>query len=617
MGCGASAASVQSRHLSGVAQPSKPPVNRNDINRMTWDNSITSDEVKPTVQDNFCRVMDRAVHELHMRQRGGPTALDADETEAVLLLSRELDNMRAMLKSKNVTALGAWQLVEKQDEMDRFAQEIYKEILSKSPKTMALFYSVEMSEQAKQLGRMLATAIHVFDKPDVAQQIFTSVGARHRAYGVTMEHYKLMRDAFFEVFPRFVSKSVFEGSREEWVVFWSKLLESVERGSESARGEKYGKIRQDETVKRIQEEFGLISERQKGLDPPKRFVGVMYAKAIELNSSLAVFDALRDIRSSRRVFQSITDVINGLGDMEKMKEYLLELGARHVAYNVTAKHMKMFTEPFIYTCRHFLEDEWNMAMESRFLWVWEFMLKWLSSGMEGNVKSMENTRAPNGVEPFCLLIVDIEGSTQLWARDSHLMRLAVKNYHRIVRFIIALYNAYEVKTVGDSFMIACRDVYVGLQIALSVQMELMRASPITPGFKMLEQTEGGGDPSCWRNDTIRVRVALQHCTDAVAVYDTVYQRYDYYGPSVNCCSHIKGVGCGGQILMSKESLDVLRALPAFHDDPCPIDLRQIKIDTTLEDSRGLDEFITVTDVGPRVLKDLAQPVHLVSITPSA
>ncbi|KAH9599795.1 Globin [Trypanosoma melophagium] len=197
MGCGASAASVQSRHLSGVAQPSKPPVNRNDINRMTWDNSITSDEVKPTVQDNFCRVMDRAVHELHMRQRGGPTALDADETEAVLLLSRELDNMRAMLKSKNVTALGTWQLVEKQDEMDRFAQEIYKEILSKSPKTMALFYGVEMSEQAKQLGRMLATAIHVFDKPDVAQQIFTSVGARHRAYGVTMEHYKLMRDAFF------------------------------------------------------------------------------------------------------------------------------------------------------------------------------------------------------------------------------------------------------------------------------------------------------------------------------------------------------------------------------------------------------------------------------------
>ncbi|KAH9599849.1 Adenylyl cyclase class-3/4/guanylyl cyclase [Trypanosoma melophagium] len=327
----------------------------------------------------------------------------------------------------------------------------------------------------------------------------------------------------------------------------------------------------------------------------------MYAKAIELNSSLAVFDALRDLRSSRRVFQSITDVINGLGDMEKMKEYLLELGARHVAYNVTAKHMKMFTEPFIYTCRHFLEDEWNMAMESRFLWVWEFMLKWLSSGMEGNVKSMENTRAPNGHAAVG------EGFT--------FDEIGGQNYHRIVRFIIALYNAYEVKTVGDSFMIACRDVYVGLQIALSVQMELMRASPITPGFKMLEQTEGGGDPSCWRNDTIRVRVALQHCTDAVAVYDTVYQRYDYYGPSVNCCSHIKGVGCGGQILMSKESLDVLRALPAFHDDPCPIDLRQIKIDTTLEDSRGLDEFITVTDVGPRVLKDLAQPVHLVSITP--
>ncbi|ORC88637.1 adenylate cyclase-like protein, partial [Trypanosoma theileri] len=305
----------------------------------------------------------------------------------------------------------------------------------------------------------------------------------------------------------------------------------------------------------------------------------------------------------------------GLDDEEKMKEYLLELGARHVAYNVTTEQMRMFTEPFIYACRHFLENEWNVAMESRFMWAWEFMLKWLSSGMEGNLKSMENTRAPNGAEPFCLLFVDIEGSTQLWARDAQLMELAVKKYHRILRSIIALYNAYEVKTIGDCLMIACQDVYVGLQIALSAQMELMRAAPITPGFKMLEQTEGGGDPSCWRNDTVRVRVAVQHCTDAVAAYDTVHQRYDYYGPSVNCCSRIESIGCGGQILMSKESLDVLKAMSAFHDNPCPVDLRQIKIETTLEDSKGLDEFITVKDVGPTVLKDISQPVHLVSITP--
>ncbi|ORC88636.1 adenylate cyclase-like protein, partial [Trypanosoma theileri] len=505
MGCGASSVEpqktplVQSRRMTrDDTQLSKVPVSKGDMNRMARNESTTTDDPKPTDQDDFCRIIGRAVHELHMRQRGGPTALDADETEAMLLLSRELDNMRAMLRSKNVTALGTWQLIEKQGDMDRFAQEMYKDMLSKSPRTVALFYGVEMGEQAITFSRMLATAIYLYEKPDVAQQILTSVGARHRAYGVTMEHYKLMRDSFFEVFPRFVSKSVFEGSQNEWMGFWSTLLESVERGSESARGERYGKIHESETVKRLQEEFELICERQKGLEVPKRFVGVMYAKAIDMNSSLAVFDALKDLRSGRRIFQSITDIITGLDDEEKMKEYLLELGARHVAYNVTTEQMRMFTEPFIYACRHFLENEWNVAMESRFMWAWEFMLKWLSSGMEGNLKSMESTRAPNGAEPFCLLFVDIEGSTQLWARDAQLMELAVKKYHRILRSIIALYNAYEVKTIRDCLMIACQDVYVGLQIALSAQMELMRAAPITPGFKMLEQTEGGGDPSCWR-----------------------------------------------------------------------------------------------------------------------
>ena len=55
-----------------------------------------------------------------------------------------------------------------------------------------------------------------------------------------------------------------------------------------------------------------------------------------------------------------------------------------------------------------------------------------------------------------LLFTDIEGSTALWDEDKTTMSAALETHHDVIRKVIDRYSAYEVKTIGDSFMIAVK-----------------------------------------------------------------------------------------------------------------------------------------------------------------
>ncbi|EPY23701.1 adenylate cyclase [Strigomonas culicis] len=343
----------------------------------------------------------------------------------------------------------------------------------------------------------------------------------------------------------------------------------------------------------------------------------MYAKAMEMYGDLSNFDALKDLRAANRVFQSYVDIVSNLGDKARSDEYMLELGARHVAYNVTVENLISFTEPFLYACRYFLEKEWNVAMESRFLEAFRYMVDGITVGMINGMNSMENKRAPSTNTHFCIMFTDIEASTNLWQKNSRAMGVAVKQHHRLIRSLIAEYGAYEVKTVGDSFIITAKEMLVCLKIALAIQLELMRMAPIAPGFEMMDNTEGRGDPSSWDSRTLRVRVGMEYCLDATATYDTIHRRYDYYGPSVNRCARIEAAACGGQILLSRHSFEALKAEPAFHNEKCEGFFRSLIIPSPSKklDDKGIGEFISVTDLGLATLKGIGEAVELLSIVP--
>lgn len=72
-----------------------------------------------------------------------------------------------------------------------------------------------------------------------------------------------------------------------------------------------------------------------------------------------------------------------------------------------------------------------------------------------------------------VVFIDIDYCTELWAGEPETMPPAVAAYYRLIRETIDKYWAYEVKILGDAFMIVCKDAYTALQLARDVQVKLL------------------------------------------------------------------------------------------------------------------------------------------------
>ena len=76
---------------------------------------------------------------------------------------------------------------------------------------------------------------------------------------------------------------------------------------------------------------------------------------------------------------------------------------------------------------------------------------------------------------FTIVFTDIQSSTALWSRAPSAMSGAVEQHHAIMRKALNKNNGYEVKTIGDSFMIAFKDVNDAVRFGIVVQSALFEA----------------------------------------------------------------------------------------------------------------------------------------------
>lgn len=75
-----------------------------------------------------------------------------------------------------------------------------------------------------------------------------------------------------------------------------------------------------------------------------------------------------------------------------------------------------------------------------------------------------------------IVFTDVQGSTKLWEHDPEMMFHALEIHNDIIRIKIKEHNGYEVKTEGDSFMVAFRDSINAVSWCLEVQEELLKAN---------------------------------------------------------------------------------------------------------------------------------------------
>eukprot|EP00658_Telonema_sp_P-2_P076288 TRINITY_DN6652_c0_g2_i15.p1 TRINITY_DN6652_c0_g2~~TRINITY_DN6652_c0_g2_i15.p1 ORF type:complete len:922 (-),score=136.50 TRINITY_DN6652_c0_g2_i15:479-3244(-) len=237
--------------------------------------------------------------------------------------------------------------------------------------------------------------------------------------------------------------------------------------------------------------------------------------------------------------------------------------------------------------------------------------------------------------PFAMAFTDIQSSTALWARAPEAMATSVDHHHAILRHCVKKYEGYEVKTIGDSFMVAFYDADSATRFALGVQAALYDFTKWAPEIDetyvelLLEQQAKVANAQLLAADVEDVTTFLSPSTSAPAnvflpllpnavgldrvTYDSIWKglrvrvgvhfgvgeikrdkvsdRFDYYGTVVNTAARVEGVGHGGQVLLTDE---------AFHSLSADFDTK-VSFD--------------VLDLGPQPLRGLDAPVSLYQLTP--
>ncbi|CCD11796.1 unnamed protein product [Trypanosoma congolense IL3000] len=195
----------------------------------------------------------------------------------------------------------------------------------------------------------------------------------------------------------------------------------------------------------------------------------------------------------------------------------------------------------------------------------------------------DNNNAPKDLmEPVTLIFTDIESSTAQWAAHPELMPDAVAAHHRIIRSLIVRYECYEVKTVGDSFMIACRSPHAAVNLVTDLQQRFLHHDWGTTAFddsyrefeqQRAEEVEGYVpptsrlDPDVYRRlwNGLRVRSGV-HTGLCDIRHDEVTKGYDYYGQTANMAARTESIANGGQVLLTRATYYSLSTAEREHTD---------------------------------------------------
>jgi predicted ATPase/class 3 adenylate cyclase len=163
------------------------------------------------------------------------------------------------------------------------------------------------------------------------------------------------------------------------------------------------------------------------------------------------------------------------------------------------------------------------------------------------------------------LFTDIEGSSQLWERDPERMRLALARHDAISRQAVEGNHGIVVKMSGDGVHAAFDDPADALVAALAIQTGL-------------------ADPAATAGIVLHVRAGL-HAGRAER------RDNDFFGSVVNRAARISNAAHGGQILLS-------HAVATLVSDRLP-------------------EGVTLRELGPMRLRDLASPERIHQVMHSA
>ena len=158
--------------------------------------------------------------------------------------------------------------------------------------------------------------------------------------------------------------------------------------------------------------------------------------------------------------------------------------------------------------------------------------------MEGDDTAAVLSIAPPGLEDNIATIVftDIRASTSIWENAPEGMRSALRIHNAVMREVMALFSGYEVKTIGDAFMIAFTKLPDGIAFGLRVHEKLREAR--WPASLLEDAPICAEQGPWWCGLNVRIGVNSGPLTLEV---NSLTGRTDYFGHTVNLASRLENV----------------------------------------------------------------------------
>jgi adenylate cyclase len=156
------------------------------------------------------------------------------------------------------------------------------------------------------------------------------------------------------------------------------------------------------------------------------------------------------------------------------------------------------------------------------------------------------------MEEMCVVFTDIIDSTALWEFNEAIAHASVQKHHQIVRHELLRYGGYEVKVMGDGFMIVFETAQNALLFSLSVHIALGDIVWPVQISALREQLIDDRIPNA-KNSVSRglmVRIGIDFGLAYRSEPDPITGRMDYYGRMLNKAARIQSEAEGEEIAVS-------------------------------------------------------------------
>jgi class 3 adenylate cyclase len=168
--------------------------------------------------------------------------------------------------------------------------------------------------------------------------------------------------------------------------------------------------------------------------------------------------------------------------------------------------------------------------------------------VEAEKPDLRTHAAPDGT--VTIMFSDIEDSTVLTERlGDQAWQDLLRKHNALIREQLKAHGGYEVKTMGDGFMVAFQSAKKGLDCAVAIQR----------AFDNHKAADG---------EHVKVRIGL-HAGEVIKDQD------DFYGKNVIMASRVAGKAVGGEILVSSLLRQLVESsvAPSMFSEPREVELK--------------------------------------------